>query len=751
MPRQIYNEGRVVGLSAYEIFIREYLSEGNKNPPSEREWLASTLAFGSSMLLKVPTVTPASGSEETAVTIDFPADSNLCAANTIIASFFNGDAKLSAAAAVSASTGATVGLAYWGEQVTDYGELISNTSTLSPSNTGSVVSYATVPSKSSLVWSDMLKSQLSDYLKVVDGIVIQSGVWSTVDSANQPPQKDLTPDMTKSPQVRLHIHGTITEPFWILLTGFTIRNVVVGESGLDGSIATDHPEDGDFLGPACFPWANKIVFSIPVAAISSMLGGSYTRSIALSETGVGQTDTVDDSAIIDLKFASDIYTTRWQDSLINYSVSELDKRGEGAAVLGIYPRIANWLRGLYASRITETGQAVMEPVDCHAPGTVKLYHHPNPGTSEDDLDILRAAATPNNRVLLLGSLTNVGGSSPGGRVYNEYVYPNLIVPIAATSVNESTATTVAGQSGQKKYTANIVTGEREIKVLSLVKYNSSTDKFELLPTAGSATPAYALASYNSGNLNWDILQYALGNNKSIDVLGNPLKQLRSALENISANKQYAIVYSGGSVGIEEVAALPNFFFISLDCDVTNYTSGANNIYEGIRFDLFGFSTNDASSTGLVNTFGTLTALQSGNYSFGGNAYNWFQPFKVKSSYQSQFDTLVTRLNPASVSNLNVIKINCMPVTNYRSQSGSVDNGAPITNTPNVWAAYMNATNGNSTYEEGNKYDGILYVRNSGSTQNASQVSVLCSMILYHSNNRPRCRRSNTAHSGYLAW
>lgn len=751
MPRQIYNEGRVVGLSAYEIFIREYLSEGNKNPPSEREWLASTLAFGSSMLLKVPTVTPASGSEDTAITIDFPADSNLCAANTIIASFFNGDAKLSAAAAVSASTGATVGHAYWGEQVTDYGELISNTSTLSPTDASSAVGRASVPSKSSLVWSDTLKSQLSDYLKVVDGIVIQSGTWSTVDSANRPPQKDLAPDMSKSPQVRLHIHGTITEPFWILLTGFTIRNVVVGESGLDGSVATDHPEDGDFLGPACFPWANKIVFSIPVAAISSMLGGSYTRSIAPTETGVGQTVTVDDSAIIDLKYASNDYDSRWQDSLINYSVDDLDKRGEGAAVLGAFPRVAGGLRGLYASRITGAGQAVMEPIDCHAPGTVKLYHHPVPGTTEDDLHLIRSAKTPNNHVLVLGNLTAAVGASHGGRVYNEFRYPDTIIPIAAADIDESASSTVAGQSGQKKYTASIITGEREIKVLSLVKYNSSTDEFELLPTAGSSTPAYALASYNSGNLNWDILQYALGNNKSIDVLGNPLKQLRSALGNISANKQYAIVYSGGSVGIEEVAALPNFFFISLDCDVVNYTSGANNIYEGIRFDLFGFSTNDASSTGLVNTFGTLTAMQSGNYSFGGNDYNWFQPFKVKSSYQSQFNTLITRLNPASASNLNVIKINCMPVTNYRSQSGSVDNGAPITNTPNVWAAYMNATNGNSTYEEGNKYDGILYVRNSGSTQNASQVSVLCSMILYHSNNRPRCRRSNTAHSGYLAW
>lgn len=751
MPKQIYNEGRVVGLSAYEIFVREYLSEGNKNPPSEREWLASTLAFGSSMLLKVPTVTPASGSEETAVTIDFPADSNLCAANTIIASFFNGDAKLSAAAAVSASTGATVGHAYWGEQVTDYGELISNTSTLSPTDASSAVGRASVPSKPSLVWSDTLKSQLSDYLKVVDGIVIQSGAWSTVDSANRPPQKDLAPDMSKSPQVRLHIHGTITEPFWILLTGFTIRNVAVGESGLDGSVATDSPKDGDFLGPACFPWANKIVFSIPVAAISSMLGGSYTRSIAPAETGVGQTVTVDDSAIIDLKYASNDYDSRWQDSLINYSVDDLDKRGEGAAVLGAFPRVAGGLRGLYASRITGAGQAVMEPIDCHAPGTVKLYHHPVPGTTEDDLYLIRSAKTPNTHVLVLGNLTAAVGASHGGRVYNEYRYPDTIIPIAAADIDESVSSTVAGQSGQKKYTASIITGEREIKVLSLVKYNSSTDEFELLPTAGSSTPAYALASYNSGNLNWDILQYALGNNKSIDVLGNPLKQLRSALGNISANKQYAIVYSGGSVGIEEVAALPNFFFISLDCDVVNYTSGANNIYEGIRFDLFGFSTNDASSTGLVNTFGTLTAMQSGNYSFGGNAYNWFQPFKVKSSYQSQFDTLITRLNPASVSNLNVIKINCMPVTNYRSQSGSVDNGAPITNTPNVWAAYMNATNGNSTYEEGNKYDGILYVRNSGSTQNASQVSVLCSMILYHSNNRPRCRRSNTAHSGYLAW
>ena len=54
MPSNIYNEGRVVGYSAYEVYVRHCLSEDPTiEPASETEWLASSLAFGASLLLKV--------------------------------------------------------------------------------------------------------------------------------------------------------------------------------------------------------------------------------------------------------------------------------------------------------------------------------------------------------------------------------------------------------------------------------------------------------------------------------------------------------------------------------------------------------------------------------------------------------------------------------------------------------------------------------------------------------------------------
>ena len=57
MPKEIWNEGRVTGLSAYEIYVKQHLVEDPANPPAtEREWLSASIAMGSSMLLKVPEV-----------------------------------------------------------------------------------------------------------------------------------------------------------------------------------------------------------------------------------------------------------------------------------------------------------------------------------------------------------------------------------------------------------------------------------------------------------------------------------------------------------------------------------------------------------------------------------------------------------------------------------------------------------------------------------------------------------------------
>ena len=101
--QEIFNEGRVVGLSAYEVYVRHHMEEYGDdpdNPPaSEREWLASSISLGTSILLKITPET-ANYSESCTVTggdlkegeywgieITLPTKSRLCAANTIIAAY----------------------------------------------------------------------------------------------------------------------------------------------------------------------------------------------------------------------------------------------------------------------------------------------------------------------------------------------------------------------------------------------------------------------------------------------------------------------------------------------------------------------------------------------------------------------------------------------------------------------------------------------------------------------------------------
>ena len=54
--KTIYNEGRVVGASAYEIYVRNfYANDPNSTPPTERTWLANMFGSGSAMILKINT------------------------------------------------------------------------------------------------------------------------------------------------------------------------------------------------------------------------------------------------------------------------------------------------------------------------------------------------------------------------------------------------------------------------------------------------------------------------------------------------------------------------------------------------------------------------------------------------------------------------------------------------------------------------------------------------------------------------
>ena len=108
LNRTLWNQGRVVGYSAYEIYVKQHLLEYPDIPPAtEREWLASSLAAGTSMILQLP-------SGYSGADIALPSTSSLAAANPIFASVFLGT--------VTTSNN-------WATEITDYGRLVDTAAT----------------------------------------------------------------------------------------------------------------------------------------------------------------------------------------------------------------------------------------------------------------------------------------------------------------------------------------------------------------------------------------------------------------------------------------------------------------------------------------------------------------------------------------------------------------------------------------------------------------------------------------------
>ena len=246
MSRTIYNEGRVVGLSAYEIFVKHAIAAGidPNDVPSEQAWLSSCVAMGSSLILYVPAGTSAITDLPFPVKPSVnpgepPTVSALAAANTIIGSFFNGTGAYPTGAGPQ-----------WVTSITDYG----NGSATNP--------QPATPNQDAL----------TDYLKIVDGNVNQSG-----DRTGQPPemtQPYLVPDLTSNgtATVSITFSTATTHGFYLQLTGFTDRSVLAGVVGTDGNQqATDNPQNGDFIGPEVFPWSTKIVFTVPTSVIGSAI------------------------------------------------------------------------------------------------------------------------------------------------------------------------------------------------------------------------------------------------------------------------------------------------------------------------------------------------------------------------------------------------------------------------------------------------------------------------------------------------
>lgn len=502
MAQTLYNAGRVTGFSAYEIYVKQHQSEDPTNPPaSEREWLASTVSMGSSMVLKVLKNVAHGEDENWYIDIQFPTNSRLCAANTIIASFFRGDCVFSG---------------NWATRVSSYGDLISNTSSSSPN--GNLNHGSTIPMGTIDEWNDTEKSQLADYLKIVDGIIIQPGTWSN--SAKTPPQKDFSPNLGDYPRVRLHIRGKIENDIQILLTGFTIRTVVKGVTGVDTATNTASPQDGDFLGPGAFPWASKIVFSVPSSYVSFFATGAYKRKLPTS----GTSKTVKDTAVIDMQTTKPetYYESNYQNARVQLNVDDFTTLGDGTAVLTVYQKSSKYPPAIWGTFVDSKGTNYLNPLDVVAPGTVKMFED---ASAEDlkDYENTFEGTFGINKNTEDGTLEVLG---PDG----------TLVPAAEASVKDASYTNIVSSDKKAKL---LVTKTGKLVGLSLSMSEGVAGTQYTVGSDGTSNGTIGNTSFNKGsqtkltpptsNINWAVLLEALANNKSIDILGDNMKALKAGM------------------------------------------------------------------------------------------------------------------------------------------------------------------------------------------------------------------------------
>ena len=372
MPSNIYNEGRVVGYSAYEVYVRHCLSEDPTiEPASETEWLASSLAFGASLLLKV-SADSTSGFHWR----DFllPEKTNLCAANTIIGSFFIGEGGFGSYT-VGNNTYST---SPWASKVVKYGSAIRNDNTTSPSGTISSQQLSSSIPKAGTKLSDDDIQRLGEYAKLVDGNILAPGTWTNSTSGS--PKKTFSPDLGDRGMVRLLFADKVEHDFWLLLTGFSLSGVVRGETGIDSSVDTDSPQDGDYLGPATFPWSNKILLSVPPAFLKYYYDSGYIRRINNGPAAEVKSHAIIDMATTNPKTYYEDENNGVSDSQVPLTITKLRIASDDAAILTVYQRSSLFPPALYGVKaIAEADDTSTEnklnPLDTVAPGTLKLFQN----------------------------------------------------------------------------------------------------------------------------------------------------------------------------------------------------------------------------------------------------------------------------------------------------------------------------------------------------------------------------------------
>lgn len=497
MPREIWNEGRVVGYSAYEVYVKQQLSETPDIPPaSERQWLASSIAMGSSMILQVPDVDVQDENVHTFVDIQFPPGTMLGAANNIMASFFDGDAEISS---------------NWATRVTDYGDLISNTAELHPD--GQVGPTDNISTKTLENWSEEKKAKLVDYMKIVDGIIIQPGDW--VNTSYNPPERDFTPDLNYYPRIRLHIKGSIKNKPLVLLTGLTVRFVLAGVAGLDGSTSTLRPEDGDFLGPAVYPWASKVIFSVPSSYIAYFQANPYTRSLPSGDDAIS----VKDTAVIDMQACNPgDYYNDYQEARVELNVEEYSSLGDGVAVITCYQKKSIYPPALYGTFVDSDGTNYLNPLDIVAPGSIKMFYNADAGTLIEYQNTYYGTFAINK--LPDGSIQTIDSTG------------NL-VPIASIDIQNLTYTNkVAGHAKAKALISKA--GRKTGMTLSMSSTIGDNQNPTQYTISNAPAQSSALTPDANGNFNWALLLEALANNLGVDVLEANLKDFKSHLPNVQS-------------------------------------------------------------------------------------------------------------------------------------------------------------------------------------------------------------------------
>ena len=401
MPQEIYNEGRVVGLSAWELFLRNALANNvpEEEIPDENKWLLSMLGSGASMILKLAAPISAGIYD-----FELPQDSNLAAAGVITASPFMGECEYD--------------LSGWATKVTSYSPIIQNDSSHSPT----AGQNPEVPFDSSYLGKDY-KDCVAEFTKITDGIVyLKSANW--IPTQDGDPEKDIDPDFNNSSAVvRLCIGSDISHDVSILLTGFNNKRIFQGLSGFAveesgyskfGSTDTDNNDwaNGGMLGPEIFPWASKIIFCVPNSALSAInslertipsdavytipSGGLNIDGIHINENAVS--GEISSNPIVDFNSINlnDYYTEHSAsftkspaiaESITNFAIGSTDAVNELVAwypgmsaaqisteASAASPSNANFFPpALYAAQIDSTGTKSLIPLDTAAPGTVKYF------------------------------------------------------------------------------------------------------------------------------------------------------------------------------------------------------------------------------------------------------------------------------------------------------------------------------------------------------------------------------------------